>query len=157
VVLELVSEGGGTTANVRRRSTASIFVSAEAVDLSPTRELIAALRATGALVNHSPRNPLHGVDHRWSDWYAVGLREALRASDVAILVVDASWSASTWIASEADMAFHELQDGAVATWNPSDATIEAPGVVAYLRVRLPDSLSDAVAEVIKVAGKQTRP
>jgi len=128
-----------------------IFISVEAADLSPGRELMDALRAAGMSVDSSPRNPLHGEDPRWSTWYAGGLEQALRAADVVVLVVDGGWAASTWMAREADTAFQQLPEGAVAFWNPSNVTIEAAGVARYLRYRLPDELANAVAELLEIA------
>jgi hypothetical protein len=122
-----------------------MFVSTQAISRSPAHDLVEALRAAGVQVAHSPRNPADGPDDAWTTWYALGLREALRGAGIAVLVVDEAWSSSTWMAQESDAAFSELGPDRVAFWNPTRTAVTALGMLRYLKARLPDGLTDAVA------------
>jgi hypothetical protein len=130
---------------------ARIFVSSQAVDGPPAVHLIEALRAGGLEVVHSPRNPADGSDGAWPTWYARGLREAVAGADVAVLVVDQVWESSTWMGEESQVALAELGPDRVAFWNPARVAVTSPAMRAYLKARLPDTLTDSVALLSKRA------
>jgi len=64
-----------------------IFVSCEGVDSKFAKSLIERLRAENLNVFHSPRNPLHGEDIRWDNWYEKGLGKELNQLEIFILIV----------------------------------------------------------------------
>jgi hypothetical protein len=123
----------------------SVFLSSQAIDRRPARTLAAALVVSGIRVESSPRNPLDGEDSRWTDWYSTGLPQAIRGVDVAVLVLDEGWDSATWMAEEARLAFVLLGDDAVLYWNPNNVSVRAAGMLPYLKTRLPDAISDAIA------------
>jgi hypothetical protein len=124
-----------------------VFLSSQAVDRDPARALADALQAAGVSVEHSPGNPIDGLDDRWSDWYGVGLPTAIRESQVAVLVLDTVWDSSSWMAEEARLAFAHLGADRVFFWNPGNVTVRASGMSPYLRTRLPDDISSAVTKL----------
>lgn len=130
---------------------ARVFVSSRAVGGPPAVHLIEALRAAGLEVGYSPRNPADGSDQAWPTWYARGLREAVGRADVAVLVVDPVWESSTWMGEESQVALAELGPDRVAFWNPARVAVTSPAMRAYLKARLPDSLTDSVALLSKRA------
>ncbi|MEL7358538.1 MAG: hypothetical protein AAFN40_18515 [Cyanobacteria bacterium J06560_6] len=115
-----------------------IFLSTQSIDSSPAADLFSALRATDCIVEHSPRNPSDGYDERWPDWYEKGLTQTLKSVDRFIIVVDKGWDSSTWMGIEAEAAI--AQDLSLEFWNPQDCEI-APGMITYLRRRLPNELT----------------
>jgi hypothetical protein len=126
---------------------AGVFLSSQAIDRCPARTLIDALRTSGVRVECSPRNPLDGEDSRWTDWYSTGLPNAIRGVDVVVLVLDEGWDSATWMAEEARLAFAFLGAEAVLFWNPNLVSVRAAGMLPYLKTRLPDEISDAVARL----------
>jgi hypothetical protein len=124
-----------------------VFLSSQAIDRLPARALADALRARGLPVQSSPRNPLDGEDSRWVDWYATGLANAIRGVKVVVLVVDGGWDSSTWMGEEARLAFELLGADAVLFWNPNNVPVRAAGMLPYLKRRLPDAISDAIADI----------
>jgi hypothetical protein len=126
-----------------------VFVSSQAVTHPPAADLIQALRSAGASVEHSPINPSHGSDPRWSTWYA-DLADAIVRSDAFVAVIDGVWDSSTWMASEADAAKRCVARRAF--WNPNGVRVTAVGMRAYLENELPQPLAEAVVEIVRRAG-----
>lgn len=135
----------------------AIFVSSQAVDEPPASDLIAGLRSASLVVEHSPSNPAHGDDGRWSDWYAKGLAETLARCSIFVAVIDLGWDSSTWMAIEADLAVQKLGAGRIRSvfWNPEARVVVAGGVLPYLKEELPQELAQAVS-VLRQAD-QVRP
>jgi hypothetical protein len=125
-------------------SETRVFLSSQAMERSIARKLADTLRTAGMTVRGSPRNPLHGDDPRWADWYSAGLPSLVRSCDVAVIIVDEGWDSSTWMAEEARVAFALLGADAVFFWNPSNIRVHAAAMLPYLRTRLPDALPDAL-------------
>src|SRR5262245_30302007 len=106
----------------------AVFVSSQAVDRSPAKDLVTALRSAGLQVEHSPSER----DPRWVDWYEVGLVASLLRCRVFVIVLDGGWDSSTWMAQEAASA---LEAHAVIPplhgfyWNPARLTVRAAGMV----------------------------
>src|SRR5688572_11316733 len=74
------------------------FVSSTIVDQPPASELIAALRAAGHQVDHSPRGP---DDPRWPDWLEAGCRRAIEPCDTFVVIQD--WDQAPWTTLEAQL------------------------------------------------------
>jgi hypothetical protein len=125
----------------------AIFVSSQAVDEAPASTLIAGLRSAGVVVEHSPSNPEHRDDGRWSDWYGKGLPNTLVRCSIFIAVVDRGWDSSTWMAIEADLAGKKLGAGRIRSvfWNPEARVVTAKGMLPYLEEELPRDLSRAIS------------
>jgi hypothetical protein len=130
-----------------------VFISSQAIDRNPARTLIEVLRSLGLPLEVSPRNPLDGPDARWVDWYSTGLASALRAVDVAVLVLGEGWDSASWMAEEARVAFALLNPECVLFWNPNDVQVRAAGMLPYLKTRLPDTIPDAVAHLCSLVEK----
>jgi TIR domain len=125
----------------------AVFVSSQAVDRDPARQLIGRLQSVGVRVEHSPSNPLDREDARWPDWYQEGLRAALGRCRLFVIVVDAGWDSSTWMAQEAHAALESdrmIRHLEGFFWNPTGAVVRAAGMVRYLKVELPVEIEDAV-------------
>jgi hypothetical protein len=118
-----------------------IFVSAEDVDHPLARGMIDRLAANGWDLDHSPRNPASGDDARWTTWYSKGCAEALARADVFVGIATPGWSASTWMAHEAEAA---LDSGLLRLlWNPEGVAIPA-GLRPYAEHPLSPKLAEAV-------------
>lgn len=118
----------------------TLFVSCQDVDEPRVRELIERLRAEDVDVRSSPRNPSRGFDEAWSDWYAVGLDQALDGVDAFVIVVDSGWDSSTWMGEEARRASQRLANGGDPPMffvNPSATPARSSSMEAYLRIELP--------------------
>lgn len=136
-----------------------VFVSSPCATESRAAELIAALRAAGVDVDHSP-DPSgdSSVDSRWSDWYpkpgppgadtASGIARTLDASDVFVIVLSRGWDSSTWMGIEADEARARLE-GKLLHWNPDAITVRAAGMAPYLTTALPNRLAEAVRAILQ--------
>lgn len=111
-----------------------LFVSNSSIDTPPASDIIAMLRNEGFEVDHSPRNPSDGKDDRWYSWYSEGLESALIASDVVVIVVDAGWDSSTWMADEAYRArrlHQERSIDAVFVLNPLSISVHEGAMLDY--------------------------
>lgn len=121
------------------------FVSSTTVLRPPASELIAALRAAGHQVDHSPRGP---DDPRWPDWYQSGSQLAIAACETFIIVLDRAWDSSTWMAHEADLGTARVA-GRLARWctvfDPDGLRLAARAVPHYEGLELPADLNQAVA------------
>lgn len=124
-----------------------VFVSCPDIDAAEPQVLLAALRARGCLVFHSPRHPDAGPDARWTDWYERGLQQALTGVDAFVIVPDTAWDSSTWMAEEARQALDVLRVRHPFFWSPKGVSVRAMG--DYLRTRLP---ADPVAAANIVTG-----
>lgn len=130
-----------------------IFVSSQNIDEPHTNTLIKELRAYGFQVNHSPRNPIHGYDFRWANWYEKGLQDSLATANVFIISVDAGWDSSTWMAMEADLALRLLGNGNIKQlyyYNPLHIRVKSKWAVPDLNKQLPDSLNDTIGLLSKL-------
>jgi hypothetical protein len=131
----------------------NIFVSSQNIDEPHTDALIKGLQASGFKVNHSPRNPIHGYDFRWANWYETGLQVSLATTNIFIIAVDVGWDSSTWMAIEADLAFRLLGNGNIEQlyyYNPLHIRVKAKGALPYLNKQLPDSLNDTIGLLSKL-------
>jgi hypothetical protein len=130
--------------------SSAIFVSSQSVDQNPARLLIDALATASLRVDHSPSNPLDRDDDRWPDWYEKGLRAALRGCRLFVIVVDAGWDSSSWMAQEAQSARESRMDSFF--WNPTRVSVRAKGMTPYLKVELPVDLEEAVRSLRLASG-----
>ncbi len=118
----------------------SIFVSSQGIDNPPASTLIAALRAKGITVEHSPSNPIDRTDPKWNNWYAEGLAQTLAKCEKFVIVIDEGWDSSSWMGEESHAAM-VLNNAPLANqayyWNPNNVVAQALGMKAYLKwVRL---------------------
>jgi hypothetical protein len=125
----------------------TIFVSSQSVDTAPASLLIDGLRRAGVAVEHSPRNPIHGHDPRWQDWYSKGLQDALKRCTSFVAVVDRVWESSTWMAVESDEAKKRV--ASTYFWNPQGVAVAAAGMKPYLTAELPAPLDAAIAVLVQ--------
>lgn len=126
-----------------------VFVSSQAADQRPARDLITGLRDAGVEVEHSPSNPLDRTDPRWTTWYDHGLGVAIAKSDAFVIVLDKGWDSSTWMGIEAEAALKSPNRTATNAyiWNPDGIVVSAAGMVPYLRPELPRNLAQAVGRL----------
>jgi hypothetical protein len=132
-----------------------VFVSSHAVSHKPANGLIRGLQRAGVEVGHSPLNPLDGIDPRWEHWYESGLAVALSGCNAFVIVVDAGWDSSTWMAIEAHTGMKVLEDGSRAGayfWNPEAIVVQAAGMLPYLKQELPRGLDEAISQIVARAG-----
>lgn len=137
-------------------SRSGIFVSSQAVDRWPARELLNRLRAAGVPVEHSPSNPTDRKDPRWAGWYESGLREALERCALFVVVVDKGWDSSTWMGEEAHAALCPAAGRKPLRaffWNPSSGTTIAQGMAGYLGRELPVDVEDATRILAEEASR----
>ena len=148
--------GDANSPGVTSPPAQGVFVSSQAIDIAPAKDLVAMLRAAGVVLECSPSNPLHASDSRWPDWYAAGLRAAIERCSVFVIVLDSGWDSSTWMAQEADAALQAPGQRQVFFWNPLRVAVHARGMLGYLRTELPASSSEAAEVIVRAAGRRTR-
>ena len=119
-----------------------VFVSSYSCGVGKAAEIIAALRAAGVEVNHSPRDT---ADSSWGSWYSEGLAKSLSQCQAFVAVIDGARDSSTWMAIECDTA-RKILGNACFCWNPDHIKV-TEGMLGYLGRRLSDRLSDATSQV----------
>jgi len=122
-----------------------VFISSQAIDNERAQDLVRAIRAEDIAVEHSPRNPIHGHDPRWSEWYTSGLATTVANCDLFVVVVDEGWDSSTWMGAEAE-AWRARWSGLLPQaffWNPQSISV-CEGMTHYLKEELPKELDAAV-------------
>jgi hypothetical protein len=120
--------------------TMRCFVSSCAIDQHPARELVRAIREVAIVVEHSPVPPDSGGDSRWKNWYQSGCSETIAKCDALVIVVDRAWDSSTWMAHESWCAMQDPKRPKTPMcfyWDPGDVRPKAPGMIQYLKERLP--------------------
>ena len=119
------------------------FVSSTTVDQPPAAELIAALRAAGHQVDHSPRG---ADDPRWPDWLDSGARRAIEPCETFVIVQD--WNESPWTAHEAQLGDEPVSGGPprwCTVFDPYCLRAYASDIPHYRGLELPFDLNQAVA------------
>jgi len=125
-----------------------VFLSTQAIDDENSQAMLRAIRAANLGVEHSPRNPVHGDDSRWSDWYSCGLPNPVAGCGVFVVVVDKGWDSSTWMGIEGE-AWRTRWGGEMQRsffWNPESISV-SKAMARYLREELPTELSAAVGKI----------
>jgi len=149
------SERQGGRTRPRRR----VFVSAPDVDTPPAADLVDALRAAGAEVEHSPTA---GDDPRFDHWYDVDLPAAVARADAFVIVPVTWWDSSTWMGTEAVAGIRRVGEAGFAlyAWTPAgvDPPPGARGLWLYLEraIALPHDAA-AAAAAIMAPGDRTHP
>jgi hypothetical protein len=87
-----------------------VFISTENSADDRASRFIDGLRDAGLQATCSPLNPLLGHDPRWRDWYASGCKSAIETSDIFVAVETAGYDCSTWMAIEAETAWHATRE-----------------------------------------------
>ena len=125
-----------------------VFISSQAIDDENAQEFVHAIRAEGIAVEHSPRNPIHGQDPRWTEWYSSGLATTVANCDLFVVVVDKGWDSSTWMGIEmaAWKARWAGQLPQAFYWNPQSILV-CDGMSHYLKEELPKELGAAVRKI----------
>jgi hypothetical protein len=127
----------------------TIFVSCQDTDDQHASSLIESLKATGFQIEHSPRNPLRGADERWNSWYDVLLPEIIQRADAFIIILDAAWDSSTWMAIESERARQRTPTLPMFAYNPQEVKVIARGMTAYVKEALPGNVRDAVDYLVE--------
>jgi hypothetical protein len=120
--------------------TMRCFVSSCAIDQRPASELVRAIREQGIAVDHSPVSPDTRDDARWKNWYKSGCAETIAKCDAFVIVIDKGWDSSTRMAHESWCAMHDPKRQKTPMcfyWDPDEVHPSAPGMIQYLKERLP--------------------
>jgi len=126
----------------------NVFISCQDIDAAHAQSLISALEQCHVTVQHSPRNPLHGEDPRWQNWYDRLLPELIAKANAFVIVLDHAWDSSTWMATESEEALSRI-DLPMFVFNPLDVKVTSATMLSYLKARLPGDAREAAAHIKK--------
>ena len=148
----MIRESARADGGAKVTRTARIFISGPDLDRPPAADLLAALEACGADVEHSPR----AGGPRFKTWYEGGLPEAAARCDAFVLVPQTWWDSSTLMGLEAEagQARSRVERGCrFYAWHPDGIVPDryAIGMRGYLStaVALPQRLEDAVKALLE--------
>jgi hypothetical protein len=121
----------------------TLFLSCQDIDDSSAQSFIQALKSLGFATEHSPSNPIRGIDKRWNAWYSTELLNTLSKVNAFIVLLDNGWDSSTWMAIEGEAALGLAQPLPMYVYNPLEIKVSAKVMLPYLKELLPSDPAQA--------------